>query len=94
MNWPFIGGFVATIVVTYVLTVVLYAIFSKDKTEINILRGFSAACPNNAYIGIPLLLAVFGRPGLTPSAITTIISVLMMPLVFLMRRINPMLQQY
>ena len=83
LNWPFISGFVATIAVTFILTLIFYTIFTRDKVDTNIFRGFSAACPNSGYIGIPLLWAVFGHQGFILAVITAIVSTLMMPLVLI-----------
>lgn len=81
LNYPFILAFMLVMVLTYAIAYMFFKLSTKDTPLRNTMKAFNSSCPNCAYIGIPLLLALYGAPGLIPAAIASILTIFMMAFV-------------
>jgi predicted permease len=69
---PFILAFLGGIVVTGLLAAAVGgALFRLDARE-RVMHAMAAIFSNTGYMGIPLLTAVFGEPGILPAVIGTL----------------------
>ena len=73
LNWPFIGAFLGSMLLVYVLGALLGRLLHREKSEILCMQGLTACFSNTGYMGIPLFLAAFGADGLAPAILATVI---------------------
>src|SRR3990167_3586513 len=85
MNFPFIGAFFIGMILTFLLSFILFKWINPANLAITSMRSFGAAFPNAAYMGIPLLFTLFGTQGALPAVLATILTfILMAILIFLL----------
>lgn len=78
-NWPFIGAFVGGAMSTLVLALVVGRLLLRQDLAALTISGFAAVQANVVFMGLPLLLTVYGSDGALP----TIIAALCLTIVFI-----------
>jgi malonate transporter and related proteins len=71
-NAPLIAAFVGGIVLSAALAVAVGATLFRLRGRERVLHGMAAIFSNTGYMGIPLLTALFGAPGILPAVIGTL----------------------
>lgn len=82
---PFIAAYCGGILVTFLLAMATAKWVFGLRLDAMALNGMSAIFSNTGYLGLPLLLLLFGEAGVLPAVITTVINgALIMGLIALM----------
>ena len=72
-NWPFIGGFLGSSVVTLVIAVIIgWLWFRYDVATLSVV-GFTSMFGNVVAIGLPLLLTAYGPDGALPAIVAALV---------------------
>ena len=71
---PFIAAYCGGVIVTFLLAVATAKWVFGLKAGALVLNGMSAIFSNTGYMGLPLLLLLFGDAGLLPAVITTVLN--------------------
>ena len=72
-NWPFIGGFLGSSVVTLVIAVIVgWLWFQYDVATLSVV-GFTSMFGNVVAIGLPLLLTAYGPDGALPAIVAALV---------------------
>lgn len=79
LQWGFIAGYSATMVIIYLICLGISLITTPQKHAIATIRALNATFGNTAFIGIPLLVILFPQQqnALVAAAIASLLSVLM-----------------
>lgn len=75
-NWPFIAGFAGASAVVWALASIAGRLLFRLDLGESSLHGLNSAYPNTGYMGIPLVIALYGEDATLPAILATIISVL------------------
>ena len=72
LNWPFIGAVLGGSALTLLICVIAgRAWFRHDLPALGV-QGLTSVFANTAYMGVPLLLTVFGPDGALPAIVATL----------------------
>jgi len=74
LNGPFLIAYGGGAILTFALAIAVARFAFPDRFACLSLHGLSAIFGNTGYMGIPLLLAAFGPPGMAPVIITALIN--------------------
>jgi hypothetical protein len=73
-NWPFFLGIALGLLAIYLLALAIALFIFKKTIAQSSLQALSSAFPNMAFMGIPLLIAVFGQSAVLSVVIGNLIS--------------------
>lgn len=74
-NWPFIGAYISTMLITFGLMFGLgRLIWPEMRLAARSLQGMAAMFGNTGYMGIPLVMVAFGSQAVLPALIATIVN--------------------
>lgn len=73
LNVDFMAVFFISTIILYIIGFCISIIFKPYRLQNSSLRAMAIASPNTAYIGIPLLLGLFGSRAILPAALSTIV---------------------
>ncbi|QKG83624.1 AEC family transporter [Kroppenstedtia pulmonis] len=73
LNWGFIGSNLAGILISFALCIILARLFFGRKLPQSSIHGMAASYGTTGYMGIPLMIAAFGKGAALPAAIATLI---------------------
>lgn len=79
LNFPFIYAFLLSIFVVYLFGLVMSIFFEPKAFNYASMRAFTMSSPNMAYMGMAILVTLFGERAILPVALSTMLSVLTMP---------------
>jgi len=82
-EWQFFVGLAAGLMAIFLLALLLALTLFRQKLDGGGLQALNASFPNIAFIGIPVVLAVVGKPGVLYAVIAIVISSLLLPPVVL-----------
>ncbi|HBM16868.1 MAG TPA: hypothetical protein DD381_11065 [Lentisphaeria bacterium] len=68
-SWPFLAAY---LIATAIIFLIVYLKKNDDK-KAKIINAMSAASPNTAFMGIPVILAIFGPRGMLEVIMSTLI---------------------
>ena len=72
--WPFLLAFCGGMFATMLLAIVTAQVFFGGSLATKGMNGISAVFSNTGYMGVPLLLLLYGVEGLLPGIVTTVIT--------------------
>lgn len=78
LNLPFIYAFLLSSVVVYLFGFATSIFFKPNSISYASMRGFTMSSPNVAYMGMPILMTLFGKPAILAVALSTILCVVVM----------------
>ncbi len=73
LNIPFLFASFLGLMIPFAFILLFYSIKSKKYTTTTIMRAFAVGSPNNAFMGVPILLPIFGQQALLPVAVGIIL---------------------
>jgi predicted permease len=73
-NWPFLAAFGGGLVATFIFALVVARLAFSSRLGLVGMNAISTIFSNTGYMGIPLLLLIYGEDGLLPGIITTVIT--------------------
>ena len=73
-NWPYLGALGGGMLATFCIGMVVARIAFRDTLTANGLHGLTAMFSSTAYIGLPLVLTVFGDAAMVPGIIGAVIT--------------------
>jgi malonate transporter and related proteins len=88
MNLPFISAFGLSAFIVYVLGFGISIAFKPKEINFASMRALSMSSPNTAYMGIPVLMTLFGEKALVPITVATFLLVLTTMLSIIIMEIN------
>lgn len=88
-NWPFLGTLGGGMIATYVLAMALARfLFPGSLAELGF-HALAAMFASTGYIGLPMVLAMFGDAGLVPGIVGAVLTVLIfLPVAMLLAEID------
>lgn len=88
-NWPYLATLGGGMLVIFVLGLIVAKFAFKDNLTAQSLHALTAMFASTAYIGLPLILIVFGEAGLVPGIIGAVITgAVFMPLAIILAEID------
>jgi len=69
MNPPFLGAFAGGCAITFLLALALAIWCLGSRPPVAVLQSMNASFANTGFMGIPVLFAAYGPPGVAPGAI-------------------------
>ncbi len=88
-NWPFLGALGGGMLATAVISMTVARMAFPDTLTALGLHGLTAMFSSTAYIGLPLLLVLFGEDALVPGIIGAVITgVVFMPIAIVVAEID------
>ena len=73
-NWPFLGTLGGGMLIMLLIGLVVARVFFSRDLTANALHGMASMYSSTAYIGLPLVLTVFGDAALAPGVIGAVIT--------------------
>lgn len=73
LNFPFIGAMLAGLLGTFFLSMLIFSRLSPASLSTESLRAQAASFPNTGYIGLPIVMAMYGAPALLPMGVAIIL---------------------
>ena len=73
-NWPYLGALGGGMLVMFCIGLLVARLAFPDTLTANGLHGLTAMFSSTAYIGLPLLLTVFGDAAMVPGVIGAVIT--------------------
>jgi predicted permease len=73
-DWPFLAAFGGGLTVTFVVALVVARLAFSSRLGPVGMNAICAIFSNTGYMGIPLVLLIYGEAGLLPGIITTVIT--------------------
>ncbi len=84
-NWPFLLVLGAGMLAVFCISFIVARYFFPDSLTVYSLHALTATFSSTAYIGLPIILIVFGDEGLVPGIIGAVITIaLFMPLAIIL----------
>lgn len=80
LNLPFIYAFLLSSILVYFFGFGTSIFFKPNSLAYASMRGFTMSSPNVAYMGMPILMTLFGKPAILAVALSTILCVVVMML--------------
>ena len=75
INGPFIVAYILTLIITLIITLIgAWCLFGHRTLAMLTAHSFAAIFANTVYMGFPLFLAAFGREGMAPVVVGSLIS--------------------
>ncbi len=88
-NWPYLAALGGGMLVIFVGSITVATFVFKENQAARSLHALTAMFSSTAYIGLPLILAVFGDAGLVPGIIGAVITgSVFMPLAIILAEID------
>jgi malonate transporter len=88
-NWPYLATLGGGMLAIFVLSFVVAKYFFTDSLTAHSLHALTAMFASTAYIGLPLILVVFGEEGLVPGIIGAVITgAVFMPLAIILAEMD------
>lgn len=88
-DWPYLAALGGGMLAIYALGIVVSRVFFPDSLTALSLHALSAMFSSTAYIGLPLILIIFGEAGLVPGIIGAVITGgVFMPLTIILAEID------
>jgi predicted permease len=88
-NWPFLGALGGGMLITFCLGLLVARFFFPDTLTAHGLHGLTAMYSSTGYIGLPVILLVFGDIALVPGLIGAVITgALFLPLGIILAEID------
>jgi hypothetical protein len=88
-NWPYLAVIGGGMLAVFVLGIIVAKFAFKDSLTAQSLHALTAMFSSTAYIGLPLILIVFGEAGLVPGIIGAVITgAIFMPLAIILAEID------
>lgn len=72
-NGAFIGAFLGSMFVVFVLVALFALVVEKSSSESACMQGFNASLCNTAYIGVPMFAAAYGANKLAPAILGSLL---------------------
>jgi malonate transporter and related proteins len=95
INLKFIGIFGLSSIIIYIVAFAWASLFRHTTLKQVSVTALSAACPNTAFLGIPILVALFGQQAMLPVAIATMLMYFVtMVAIFVIEASNHKLQDF
>ena len=69
LNWKWILGLLAGLFSTYIIATLICKCIWRGQPAENAMRAFAVSFPNGSFMGIPIIFAYIGKPGLLPAAL-------------------------
>ena len=73
-DWPFLTAFGGGLIATFLVALAVARVAFSSRLGVVGMNAISAIFSNTGYMGIPLLLLIYGEEGLLPGIITTVIT--------------------
>lgn len=87
--WPFVFAWTGGLAITFVLTALLSAVLYRDRLGTLGMRCMNTTCASTAFMGIPLVVAAFGKEAAVPAILaTTILSIVIVSATVLLIEID------
>jgi len=81
MNRELLMSFTVGLTAVYLITFLFYRVILKHNKQIGGLASLTSSFPNFAFIGLPILMSLYGEESLIPVIISTLVgSLLLVPL--------------
>ena len=77
-DWGFIAAYSGGGLLSFLVAAVLGRILFASRLAENGLQGMAAACPNVGYLGLPLVIAVFGDRATLPAVMVIVFDLLIL----------------
>lgn len=74
LDWPFLGALGGGMLLIFCLSLLVARVAFPDSLTALALHGLSAMFSSTAYVGLPIVLMVFGNAGLVPGIIGVILT--------------------
>lgn len=88
-DWPFLGTLGGGMLAVYALSFAVARFIFPDTLTANGLHGLTAMYSSTAYLGLPLLLTVFGEAALVPGIVGAVITgVVFLPIAVVLAEID------
>lgn len=71
--WPFVFAWTGGLAITFVLTALLSALLYRNRLGALGMRCMNTTCASTAFMGIPLVVAAFGKEAAVPAILSTTI---------------------
>jgi len=89
LNFPFIFAFSISMMILYLFGFYISGFFKPANLRCSSIRALAISSPNTAYMGIPILIGLFGNGAVLPVALSTIISVFILAIsIFILELTN------
>ena len=88
-DWPYLATLGGGMLAVFLLGIIVARVAFKDNLTAQSLHALTAMFSSTAYIGLPLILIVFGEAGLVPGIIGAVITgAVFMPLAIILAEID------
>ncbi len=74
INWNFVAAFLGSTWLVWALAAVIGWALARAHGSVLVMQGMTATFANTGYMGIPLMAAAFGDPGLAAATLATVIN--------------------
>ena len=72
-NWPFISTIFTSVLISFWIVILIARFLCKKRLSEAAIYGMASVYGNTGFLGIPLIMAIFGKDAAIPAAIATFV---------------------